>query len=468
MRLFLPRVGVFFGILGTCLLVFLVWKGFVDRGKQEEPSKSGAFVGGGAASGGGGLLESGVEAGIPDAGQAAGKRLADARKLLSRGKSGDWQGLIREFLAADAGMQDALLALFAPADRVKFEEEILAMLQTGSDEEAAMAIRALGRLGGEENERWLVNILSDDGWPDALRREAAVALLEDPLHGRRGESLLLTAIRGLGILGMDEDVALLASILSGASLPDTLRGEAAVALGRIASDEARDALTAAFAGTESEDLRLRLLAGLGHLPFPAVEALWKDFFLQKAEPSALRAAGAEALAHSTAEAVPLLTELAASDSDPEVREMAAWALSAQPAGGSLGPRLAELVRAEPEPDVRRRFYEAMLVQEQNPAGSLLPSIRNEDDPALLVAALNAVGDQVGRGETASLQQAFETEWIPELISIAESNWSLNLRMRAVFALRRASTAGALQALDHLSRNTTPEIAAAARNGLPSR
>jgi len=60
---------------------------------------------------------------------------------------------------------------------------------------------------------------------------------------------------------------------------------------------------------------------------------------------------------------------------------------------------------------------------------------------------------------------FDKVAVPELQSMAESRNPVNLRMRAVFALRRAGTPGARAALDGISHSTDDSIAQAARNGL---
>jgi hypothetical protein len=64
-----------------------------------------------------------------------------------------------------------------------------------------------------------------------------------------------------------------------------------------------------------------------------------------------------------------------------------------------------------------------------------------------------------------LTSEFNANIIPELTQIAVSPGSLNLRMRAVFALRRANTPAAREALTEISQTPTQQIAAAARNGL---
>jgi hypothetical protein len=61
--------------------------------------------------------------------------------------------------------------------------------------------------------------------------------------------------------------------------------------------------------------------------------------------------------------------------------------------------------------------------------------------------------------------AFDKEIVPELLQIATAPNSLNIQMRAVFALRRAQTASAQAALAAIAESARPQVATAARNGL---
>jgi HEAT repeat protein len=341
-----------------------------------------------------------------------------------------------------------------------FTKSVATLLETGDDADASVAIRALAATGGEANLPRITALMNDDGWPDGLRSEAARELLKT---GNDADSL--AAVRGLIEIGGDSSVDTLAEIVHRASMPESLRLEAALGLGLIGSPRAGQALLAAFCEFPAPATQAQLLNSLGHFPFPQIESFWRQFLEAPDTPPELRAAAAEALANSSPEAVPFLQTMAGSDRDANVREMAAWALSAHGPDGALGPTLAAMTRTEPEPDVRRRLYEALPAQAENPAGTLLPLIQSETDAAARVAGFNAIGDAVRRGQSSALATQFETQIVPELTRIALAPGSLNVRMRAVFALRRASTPLALQALADISTTQTPQIAQAAKNGL---
>lgn len=408
----------------------------------------------------GDLDEAALVARFLDRGRDPNERLRYLRRLVQSNAPRAWRAVADGFFSETPANQAVFARVLASIARARFQESLLKALEAGNDFEAAAAIRALAIVGDAENFRRLTDIAGDDAWPDMLRREAAQALL------RTGdERLCKQAIRSLALIGTENETADLAGILHGSSWSDSLRVQAAVALGKIASPRAGDELIAAFNEFADPEVHEVLIGSLGHFPFSRIGETWKALMDDPSTPTGLRAAAAEALASSSADAVPYLESLAAGDREADVREMAAWALSTQPPGGALGPRIAEMLRSENEPDVRRRLYESLLVQAENPTESVLDVIRQEDDPAARVAAMNAAGDAVGRRQAASLAAAFDSEMVPELQSVALGNSSPNLRMRAVFALRRAGTPAAKAALANISKTPAPEIATAARNGL---
>lgn len=145
--------------------------------------------------------------------------------------------------------------------------------------------------------------------------------------------------------------------------------------------------------------------------------------------------------------------------------MAAWAISAHQDETRLGPQLAGMTENEAEADVRRRLYEALLPQAEIPAARLLPRVLAEQDPAARIAGFNALG-RAARLNPASPETAdFDAQIVPELQRAAGEANSMNLRMRAVFALRRAGTPASVRALEALAGHADKTIATAASNGL---
>lgn len=349
------------------------------------------------------------------------------------------------------------------ADDREKEQALITALETGSDAEALEAIRALAALGGELNHRRLAAIMKDNRWPASLRTEAARALLKSD---KPAEAQF--AVRALAVIGGEANAESLSAMITNVALPKPLRLEATLAMGIVGSPRARDALVNAFRVFPEPEDHEQILGALGQFPFVQIEATWKQILGDPNTPAEVRVAAVDALAGSSPDALPFLKTMAASDRDPEVREMSAWAISALAAdteNESLGPDLARMATTEPEADVRRRLYEALPAQVNNPSESLLPLIQSETDYAARVAGFTALADSVKRGAASSLSSKFDAEIVPELTEIAVSNQTLDVRTRAVFALRRANTPASRQALQTLSETPNPKIALAARHGL---
>jgi len=340
------------------------------------------------------------------------------------------------------------------------EKALLAILEKGNDAEAFKALRALAALGGATNRQRLTAIMKDNSWSDELRTEAARALLE---AGNAAEALL--AVRALAVIGGDANTDTLNTMIKNADLPQALRLEAALGLGIVGTPQAGDALIGAFGMFPEPEVQEQLLGALGHFPFQQIKSKWEEVLNDPKTPPELRVAAVDALSNSSGDALPYLSNLAGSDRDPDVREMSAWAISAHDSEGLLGQDLARMASVEPEADVRRRLYEALLVQANNPSENLLPVIQNETDIAARVAGFNALGDAVKRGASSAITTEFDTKITPELTAIAVSQATLNIRMRAVFALRRADTVAAREALQVISQTPNPKIASAALHGL---
>lgn len=286
-----------------------------------------------------------------------------------------------------------------------------------------------------------------------------------PLLDDENEQVVAGAIRGLGTIGGKDITEQLAGILADDDRSDHLRAVAALALGDIGTPEARTALVVTFGQDASDEVAAQILNSLGRFDFATVKDTFAEYLTAPETPVEMRVIAAEALAHSNAKAVPFLIDLAKSDVDAEVRASAAWAISAHDSVRDFGPALAELAEKELEVDVRRRLYEAMLPQSAIPAERLLPLVQAEKDISARVAGFNALGRAAAQQPTSRIATTFDQEMVPELMKIATSPNSLNIQMRAVFALRRAQTTAAKAALTEIAKSAQPQVAKAAQNGL---
>lgn len=324
--------------------------------------------------------------------------------------------------------------------------------------EALAALRQVMGTAPSADRKHMLALIGRAGNPAAVPLLAALSCDGD-------SSVARAAIRALGLIGDETATRHLAGLLEDPACPQDLRVEAAVTLGNVQTHSAQLALTDAFAGLPDEVVAAEILHGLGRYDFDRVAPVFRSFLSSPSTGGEMRVAAVESLAQSSADAVPFLLEIARADADPVVRASAAWAISSHPAAGPCGQRLAGMAEAEADTGVRRRLYEAMIPQSDTAADRILPLVLAEQDTAARVAGLNALGESVHQDPTSSAARSFDGQLVPELQHLAISPNSLNLQMRAVFALRRAGTPAARQALAEIARSAAPAIATAARHGL---
>lgn len=319
--------------------------------------------------------------------------------------------------------------------------------------EAIAALRRVLAVAPAEDRAFIVQLIGTTG-NRAVKPELRRFLDDADLDVARA------AVRALAAIGGADVAAELGRLVGADDTVEAMRVEAALGLGEMGTAAARRALLEALGEDPSGPVATQVVESLGRFPFTRIAGAFDDLLTRPTTPSDLRITAVEALSRSTRDAVPFLLDVAAADADEDVRAAAAWA-SGMHGSTRIGPRLAALAEREPTPDVRRRLYEALLPQRQIPVERLLPAIHGETDQSAKVAGFNAVGAAVGRDPSAPIAAAFDAEIVPELRDIADSETSLNLRMRAVFALRRAGTPAAQDALVGLAANAT--LPAAVRN-----
>ena len=319
---------------------------------------------------------------------------------------------------------------------------LLKVFQSAPPEHKAFMAQLIGSTGNPAVKKWL--------WP----------LLEDG-----NESVVAATIRGLSAIGGEDVTAKVGALLADGQRSERIRIEAALSLGSIGTPAARLALAETFNQTTSPELAAEILNSLGRFDFSAVADCFQIYLATPGTPPELRTTAAEALANSSDDAVPFLMSLAANDSDADLRASAAWAISVHDSVHELGSGLAGMVAQEPEAEVRRRLYEALVPQDAIPAEKLLPLILAEEDIATRVAGFNALGCAVRQEPSLPVADRFDREIVPELLKIATEPNSVNIQMRAVFALRRAQTLASQGALMTISKNAAATVASAARNGL---
>lgn len=367
--------------------------------------------------------------------------------------------LSRESLLGDISESETIASFLdrrTPDGERRILANRLARLNTPAAVEAL--VRAF-REAPPERLAFMAQLLGSTGHP-------AMKPLLLPLLEHDDAEVVAATIRGLAAIGGPEITAAIEQVLADGTREEGVRVEAALALGEIGSTSARDTLAATLTNDPDSELTNAALTALGKMPFARVAPVFEQFLANAETPAELRATAVEALAFSTKEAVPFLLDAAARDADEEVRASAAWAISAHDPRPGLGPQLVALAQSEPEADVRRRIYEALLPQTELAAAQVLSLATAETDVSARVAGFNVLGAAAGRAPASALAAQFDNAIVPELQRIAANENTVNVRMRAVFALRRANTPAARAALAALATSSTPQIAAAASHGLP--
>lgn len=364
----------------------------------------------------------------------------------------------RMYLDSGLTIEEAIARFLDDAVDLAQRRHLAYRLAAVGSSECIAALRKVLGTAAPQHRAFMAQLVGSTGSPAA--KEWLWPLLEDA-----DEGVVRGAIRGLAAIRGADVTIRLADILLDPRHSDRIRIEAALGLGTVGTAAAREALLRAFAQPTADGLRAQILASLGRFDFRTVARTFTTYLAAPEMPGDMRVAAVEALAYSSPGAVPFLLRLARDDADAEVRASAAWAISAHQAVPRLGPALVRLIEREPEGDVRRRLYEALLPQSAIPAGHVLPIVMAEQDVSARVAGFNALGRAAQQQPGSEVARRFDAEIVPELLHIATAPNSLNVQMRAVFALRWARTPAAEAALAEIAQRAVPQVAAAARNGL---
>ena len=334
--------------------------------------------------------------------------------------------------------------------------------------ERKAAIQALAKLGTPEAIAALKEALK--GGTDDLRAAIAeglgectspectamlLGLLNDP-----NQAVIQAAIRGLAQLGSPEAIAALTQMLNDSLRSADLRSTAALGLGEINQSAAMEALAQAAVTIGDEDIVTQVLDAIGGREFSETQPFFQKY-LGSAVSSELRVAAIESLWQAKGDPSAFLTSYI-SDSDPEVRAGAAWALSATDATGNVGSQLLSSLQGEQDAEVRRRLYQALSNQESFDTTTALALVQREADPSARVAGMDLLAASLRDNPTPEVQTFFDQTAAPALKNSALTGETSHERMAAVIALVRASTPSAIAALQEVAQQSTdPRIKASA-------
>lgn len=291
--------------------------------------------------------------------------------------------------------------------------------------------------------------------------EGSKTVLE-PVVDNPDESVARAAVRGLAALPAGFSVSTLLEVLRNPSRSETIRAEAALALGSVAGAvEAIPTLVETALYSESADLVKSSIIALGGQPFSQTE----DFFRLFMEPANtdvdLRTLALESLSRSDQAKDFVLSFLDAEEA--EIRAAAAWALATMENPGEIAVPLSARLAIERDPEVRTRLYQAMETQIDLDLAPLVMAALAESHTSTRIAAMNLVASRIGAIDDPVISQQFDRQIVPWLAKQALNGSDLQARMSSVLALRAANTPAASAWLEAIViRSRDPKLAQAAR------
>jgi HEAT repeat protein len=333
----------------------------------------------------------------------------------------------------------------------------------------------LAKLGSEEAMDALKQVLAAgesylkaaiaEGMGLSAHPDAQKLLVE--LANGRDEITARAAVRGLALRGDSQAVDTLTKLLFDPAKPESIRTEAALALGEIHHPGGLEALKRASNELNDEIVVESVLDGLARRPFSETEAFFTGLLESADQSGADKAMILDALGKTPGEVAPLLLKYAA-DPNPEVRAAAVGALNAAQTDAAIGPPLADLLAKESAAEVRKLLYQVLSGREDYDVEAVLRLAERELDPAAQIAALGwvAAAAHDGRGDARVF---FDTTAVPILRNVALTAASAERRLAAVLALRRAETEPTAAALREIAgRSPDPRVVQAARLARPRR
>ena len=349
-----------------------------------------------------------------------------------------------------------------PASRIN-SDPVTAKLIAGlldpalSLKERRQRARDLARLGSEQAIGALRAVLQDgaplvkaaigEGLGESTHPEAMRLMLE-MIHGT-DETAARGAIRGLALRGDADSAEALDKVLFDEHAAESVRSEAALALGDVRQPTALASLIRAATEWPDQALTENVIEGLGKRPFSETEQFFRSYLESPALSSEAKVAGVEALANSFGEARPLLLNLAG-DPDPEIRAAAAWSLISSGGDSDLNAPLVMLLQQEPVAAVRSRLYEALANQEGWDVSAVLGLAEKEADPRARLKALGALATSFRSTPFAESLEYFNKTAVPELKQTALTDQSPQDRLSSVMVLAQARTAESRAALSEIS------------------
>jgi HEAT repeat protein len=365
-------------------------------------------------------------------------------------------------VAATASLDDLIKILKDPAQPIKARiKAARALLENGSNE-AMVAIKEVLRDGPAALRASIAEDLGSCANPESY--SLMYGLLSDS-----DESVAMGAVRGLAREGSVQAANALSQKLYDPTVPLNVRCEAALGLGSVNQPGTLNTLTRAATTIADEDIVTQVLNALGNRPFDEIKSFFEDYLKSPNVSNDLKVAAIEALGNSQNDPSALLLGYAGNP-DGELRASAAWALSNTDTPGKAQDQILAWLKAEADPSVRLRLFQALGNQENFDVASVQALLGNESNPGARTAGFDLLAQQLRENPSPDLAAYFDVNAVPALRAAAFDSLTASDRMSAVIALKRAGTPAAIAALKQLAQSATdPRVRSSAtitanRNG----
>ena len=383
---------------------------------------------------------------------------------------------IRKFLRATERNSEAEPIIPAPTDATV--AQLLAQLNDSASPTKVRRGegRALARIASAEALDAVKATLCNAAIPSYVKAAIAEGLGENSLPEARTalENLLAEkdevvargAVRGVALKGDAESAETLLKVLRDEQRPESVRTEAALALGDVNQPNVTPSLIKAMSEIQDEGIAEFILEGLGQKPLSETEEFFRNYLSSPDVSSDLRVAAVEALADAQGDPTSLLMKYAA-DSDPEVRMAAGFALASTEEQGAAGAQLLGLMERETDPQVRAKFYQALENQSDVDFARVSGMVKNETDLGAKLAGLILLAQ--GLKANPDILNYFNQTGFAELKSAALAGGRLQDRLSATMTLRKINSAESLAALQELAKQSSdPKVVEAANSALQAR
>ena len=285
---------------------------------------------------------------------------------------------------------------------------------------------------------------------------AKIELIKDGLKDSN-EDIVCGAIRGLQGFSEDYAVEMLSDFVYSDDASERVKDEAILSLGGIQNQAAAKVLMDsyyAFLEAGNNNFSTEIIAAVGQKDFSQTQAFFTDVLKNSGNDVSSRLAVAEALENSDGQVSSILTSLL-HDSDSKVRAAAAWSLATATETGDISAELLVAVKRETDSEAKKRLYQALSNQENINTAEIIPSITAETDISTKIAGYNLVAIELYKKDQ-QVQDWFVTQALPELKDTALNAATLNARLSAVIAIKKAGLAQTEQVLSEIAEASKDE------------